>query len=39
MYQRLRNHFGHTHWHSQLMRLKWKLDSVHFRDNAILDAR
>ena len=29
MYHRLRNHFGHTQWYSYVMRLKWKLDSVH----------
>jgi hypothetical protein len=28
-YQRLKNHFGHTWWYSYMMRLKWKLDSVH----------
>jgi hypothetical protein len=22
----LRNHFGHTRWYSEVMRLKWKLD-------------
>ena len=25
MYYRLRNHFGHSRWHSKMMRLKWKL--------------
>jgi hypothetical protein len=24
----IRNHFGHTGWYSQVMRLKWKLVSV-----------
>ena len=28
MYQRLRNHFGHTRWYSYVTRLKWKLVSV-----------
>jgi hypothetical protein len=29
MYHRLKNHFGRTRWHSKVMKLKWKLDSVH----------
>jgi hypothetical protein len=27
-YHWLKNHFGHTRWYSQVMRLKWKLNSV-----------
>ena len=28
MYHRLKYHFERTRWYSQVMRLKWKIDSV-----------
>jgi hypothetical protein len=36
MYHRVRNHFGCTRWYSKLMRLKWKLISVHLEIVLIL---
>jgi hypothetical protein len=33
---RLRNHFGHTRWYTQVTRLKWKLGSVHLEIVGIL---
>jgi hypothetical protein len=33
---RLINHFGHTRWHTQVTRLKWKLDSVRLEIVGIL---
>jgi hypothetical protein len=36
MYHRLRNSFGRTRWYTKLMRLKWKLVSVHLEIVLIL---
>jgi hypothetical protein len=35
-YHRLKNHFGHTQWYSELTRLKWKLILVHLEIVLIL---
>jgi hypothetical protein len=35
-YHRLINRFGHTSWYSMVMRLKWKLVSVHLEIVLIL---
>jgi hypothetical protein len=36
-YHKLRNHFGHTRWHSFVARLKWKLIVVHFEIVSVQD--
>jgi hypothetical protein len=35
-YRWLKNHFGQTRWYSQVMRLKWKLNSVRLEIMLIL---